>query len=91
MKRLLALLLCAALLIPACAAIAETGTKQTAAECALDYLDALYFSREELIAQLVYEGYTDDESVAAVDSLTVDWFDQAAGAAMDYLEFDSYT
>ena len=91
MKRLLALLLCAALLLPACAAIAESGTKQTAAECALDYLDALYFSREGLIAQLVYEGYAEDESAAAVDSLSVDWFDQAAGAAMDYLEFGSYS
>ena len=91
MKRLLALLLCAALLLPACAAIAESGTKQTAAECALDYLDAIYFSRKELIAQLVYEGYTEDESAAAVDSLSVDWFDQAAGAAMDYLEFGSYS
>lgn len=91
MKRLLTLLLCAALLLPACAAIAESGTKQTAVECALDYLDALYFSREGLIAQLVYEGYAEDESAAAVDSLSVDWFDQAAGAAMDYLEFDSYS
>ena len=91
MKRLLALLLCAALLIPACAVTAESETKQTAVECALDYLDALYLSREGLIAQLVYEGYTEDESVATVDSLPVDWFDQAAGSAMDYLEYDSYS
>ena len=47
MKRLLALLLCAALLIPACAALAETEGEKKALECAMDYLDVLYFSRSK--------------------------------------------
>ena len=88
MKRLLALLLCAALLIPACAALAETEGEKKALECALDYLDVLYFSREGLYYQLLFEQYTPEEAAWAIGQLdSVDWYDQASGSAGEMVEF----
>lgn len=59
---------------------------RTAAEAAQSYLNALNFSREGLIEQLEYEGYTNSDAAAAVDSLSVDWNEQAAGSARNYLD-----
>lgn len=58
---------------------------ETAYECAQGYLNALNFSREGLIEQLEYEGYSLSEATSAVDSLVVDWNQQAAGSAQSYL------
>ena len=88
MKRLLALLLCAALLVPACAALAETEGEKKALECALQYLDALYFSRSELYDQLLYEQYSPEEAAWAIGQLDyIDWFDQAAGFAEGQMKY----
>ena len=51
---------------------------QNAARMASDYLDYTAFSRQGLIDQLVFEGFAADVAAAAVDSLSVDWFEQAA-------------
>ena len=88
MKRLLALLLCTALLIPACAALAETEGQKSALECALIYLDCIYFSRSGLYYQLLFEQYSPEDAAWAIEQLdSVDWFDQAAGSAEEIVEF----
>jgi colicin import membrane protein len=55
------------------------------------YLRYSAFSRTGLIAQLEYEGFTSSDSVYAVDSLNVDWFEQAAKSAESYLEYSSFS
>ena len=57
----------------------------SAVDTAKSYLNSLYFSREGLIEQLEYEGFSNSEATAAVDSLIVDWNQQAAGCARNYL------
>lgn len=57
----------------------------SALDTAKSYLNSLYFSREGLIEQLEYEGFSTSEATAAVDSLIVDWNVQAAGCARNYL------
>ena len=57
----------------------------SALDTAKSYLNSLYFSREGLIEQLEYEGFSTSEAEAAVDSLIVDWNAQAAGCAKNYL------
>ena len=44
------------------------------------------FSRTGLIDQLVHDGYGKGEATAAVDSLTVNYNEQAAKQAKSYLE-----
>lgn len=63
----------------------ETIDGRTAYEAAQSYLNALNFSREGLIEQLEYEGYSNSAATAAVDSISVDWNEQAAGSARTYL------
>ncbi len=58
---------------------------RTAKEAAESYLRVLNFSREGLIDQLEYEGYSNSEATAAVDSMVIDWNQQAAGSARSYL------
>lgn len=55
------------------------------------YLRYSAFSRTGLIAQLEYEGFTPSDSTYAVDSLNVDWFEQAAKSAESYLEYSSFS
>lgn len=58
---------------------------RTASEAAASYLSSLSFSRDGLIEQLVYEGYSQSDAVAAADSCGANWNEQAIGAAKDYL------
>lgn len=53
---------------------------------ARNYLRAMAFSREKLIDQLQYEGYSLSESTYAVDHCDVDWYEQAAKKAREYLD-----
>ena len=55
------------------------------------YLRYSAFSRTGLIAQLEYEGSSRSDSTYAVDSLNVDWFEQAAKSAAAYLEYSSFS
>lgn len=59
---------------------------RTATEAAESYLNALNFSREGLIEQLEYEGYSNSDATAAVESLAINWNEQAAGSARNYLD-----
>jgi SOS response regulatory protein OraA/RecX len=58
---------------------------------ALSYLDYSAFSRQGLIDQLIFEGFTQDESIKAVSSLIVDWNEQAYIKAVDYLNYSSFS
>ena len=58
---------------------------------AQDYLDFTAFSRQGLIDQLKYEGYSEADATWAVDQVTVDWNQQAVLMAEDYLDFTSFS
>ena len=62
---------------------------QNAYESAKDYIDFMAFSKNGLIKQLTLEGYSKDAATEAVDSLNVNWNEQAARSAKEYLEFTS--
>lgn len=65
-----------------------TGPQENAVRSANSYLAMSGFSREGLIEQLSSsygEGYNRADAIAAVDSLSVDWNDQAKRSAEQYL------
>ena len=70
---------------------ALTLAQKNAVSSAEDYLDFSAFSRQGLIGQLEYEGYTTDEATFAVDYVAPDWNEQAAKSAQSYLEFSSFS
>lgn len=49
------------------------------------------FSRKGLIEQLEFEGYSTKDATFAVVSLNVDWNEQAAKKAEDYLDYDNFS
>ena len=55
------------------------------------YLDFMAFSRKGLIEQLEFEGFSKEASTNAVDSLNVDWNEQAAKKAESYLDFMAFS
>lgn len=57
----------------------------------MDYLNYTAFSRSGLIDQLVYEGFTPEDSAYGVDSLGVDWSAQAVAKAQQYLDYDAFS
>lgn len=65
--------------------------EKNALRSALDYLDFSAFSRDGLIRQLEYEGYSNSEAVYAVDNCNADWNEQAYLSAMEYLEYSSFS
>ena len=56
-----------------------------------NYLDFSAFSRSGLIGQLEFEGYSTEDATSAVDSLDVDYDEQAAKAAQNYLDFSAFS
>ena len=55
------------------------------------YISIIAFSREGLIEQLEYEGFTHDEAVQGVDSCSVDWNNQALRKAKSYLDILAFS
>ena len=68
----------------------STG-QRNAIESAENYLSFAAFSRSGLIEQLEFEGYSRADAKFAVDSLDVDWSEQAAKSAASYLEMSSFS
>ncbi|MCC3334387.1 MULTISPECIES: Ltp family lipoprotein [Mycolicibacterium] len=66
-------------------------SQRNAVRTAEDYLDYTAFSREGLIQQLEYEGFSTEDATFAVDHITVDWNEQAARAAEDYLDYSGFS
>ena len=66
----------------------NTGDPAAMAE---DYLAYGAFSKKGLIGQLEYEGFSNDEATSAVESLDVDWKEQAAKKAQEYMDYQDFT
>ena len=86
MKRMIAVILCLFLLIPA-AAPAESAAAEKAVSRAKIYLDMYPFSRQEIIDQLVYDGYTQEDAEYAADNCDADWTELAVRAAKQMLRY----
>ena len=71
---------------PTTAASRYSLSVQNAIRSAEDYLDFSGFSRSGLIDQLEYEGYSNADATTAVNSLSVNWNEQAYRSAQDYLD-----
>lgn len=56
-----------------------------------DYLNYSAFSRQGLIDQLVYKSYSEETATKVVDSLNIDWNEQAAKMAQEYLDYSSFS
>lgn len=65
--------------------------ENNALSTAKDYLAYSAFSRQGLIDQLVYESYSEEVATKVVDSLDMDWNDQAAKMAQEYLDYSSFS
>jgi hypothetical protein len=73
------------------AAPPEDPEVTNARRSAESYLDFSGFSRSGLIDQLEFEGYPTEAATQAVDSLNVDWNEQAARSAESYLEYTAFS
>jgi len=70
------------------------GPQANAARSAQQYLDMAGFSRQGLIDQLSSDagnGYDVADATAAVDSLTVNWNEQAVRSARQYLDMTGFS
>jgi hypothetical protein len=76
---------------PTTAAPPENAEVTNARRSAESYLDFSGFSRSGLIDQLEFEGYPTEAATQAVDSLNVDWNEQAARSAESYLEYTAFS
>ncbi len=71
-----------------------TVAQKNAIRSAESYLRFKGFSRDGLIQQLsssAGDGYDIDDATVAVDSLDVDWNEQAAKSAQSYLDFKGFS
>ncbi len=78
---------------PAPASKPDTITmgERNAAKQALEYLRFMAFSRDGLIKQLEFEGFTHQEAVYGVDQSGADWNEQAALQAEEYLKYMAFS
>ena len=86
MKRILSIILCLFLLIPA-AAPAESADAEKAVSRAQIYLDMYPFSRQEIIDQLVFDGFSAEDAEYAADNCDADWTALAVRAATQMLSY----
>lgn len=71
-----------------------SGPQANAVRSAQQYLSISGFSRDGLIGQLssdAGDGYDISDATSAVDSLNVDWNQQAARSAKQYLEIQGFS
>ncbi|NHM15970.1 hypothetical protein GMI69_04720 [Eggerthellaceae bacterium zg-887] len=67
----------------------STGNK--ALDCARSYLNSSAFSRQGLIDQLKYEGFSTSTAAAAVDATKTNWNQQAVKKAKQYLDTSAFS
>ncbi len=63
-----------------------TVGEKNALRAAKNYISIMPFSKQRLMDQLEYEGYTTSEIAYAINNIEVDWFDMAAKSAKQYLD-----
>ncbi|MBQ3404147.1 MAG: Ltp family lipoprotein [Oscillospiraceae bacterium] len=68
-----------------------TLEEKNAVKQAQNYLNVSAFSYSGLIDQLEYEGYSTEAATKAVDSLDVDWMEQAAKKAESYMSISAFS
>lgn len=68
-----------------------TMGQKNALSQAESYLQAMPFSRNGLVEQLEYEGYSHDDAVFAVSNCGADWSEQALLKAISYLDVMSFS
>ncbi len=56
-----------------------------------EYLDYTSFSRDGLVEQLEFEGFSHGEAVYGADHCGADWYEQAACKAREYLDYTSFS
>lgn len=76
---------------PAPASGTPTTSQKNALDRALSYLSFMPFSREGLIDQLEYEGFSHEDAEYAADHCGADWNEQAVEKALSYLDFMSFS
>ena len=69
----------------------ETVSQRNARTMAAEYLAISAFSRQGLIEQLEFEGFSTADATYGADGVNADWYEQAAQAARDYLDFSSFS
>lgn len=69
----------------------ETKAQENARQSAEDYLDMSAYSRDGLIKQLKFEGYSTKDATYGVDAQHANWKKQAAASAEAYLDMTSYS
>lgn len=65
--------------------------ERNAVEMAKLYIETAPFSRNGLVDQLKYEGFTEKEAEYGADNCGADWYDQAVKSALAYLELMSFS
>jgi hypothetical protein len=68
-----------------------TMGEQNAAKKALQYLRYSAFSKEGLIKQLEFEGFSHQEAVYGTDQTGANWNEQAAKKAKQYLDYSAFS
>jgi hypothetical protein len=76
---------------PASQGPALTLSQDNAVRKGMAYLDFAAFSRQSLIDQLVFEGYSKADASFAVDYIDADWMEQAALKAQSYLDTSPFS
>ena len=71
--------------------LTETVNQKNARQKAEQYLDFSAFSRQGLIEQLEYEGFSNTDAEYGTDAINADWREQAALKAKEYLEYSSFS
>ncbi|MCL2737152.1 MAG: Ltp family lipoprotein, partial [Propionibacteriaceae bacterium] len=69
----------------------ETTSQKQAVRKAASYLKTSAFSRQGLIDQLVFEGFSNEDAIYGVDAQNADWSAQAAKKAESYLEITAFS
>lgn len=69
----------------------ESTAQENARGSAENYLDTAAFSRDGLIKQLKFEGYSQKDAEYGVDAQKADWKKQAAASAQNYLDMSSFS
>lgn len=70
---------------------AESTSQSNAVRTAKSYLNVMAFSRDGLIDQLEYEGFSNADAVYGVDNCDADWNEQAEKSAKSYLKTMSFS
>jgi SOS response regulatory protein OraA/RecX len=69
----------------------ETVSQQNAVRAAKDYIEYTAFSRQGLIEQLEYEGFSNADAIYGADRSGADWMEQAVKCAEEYLEYSAFS